>query len=210
MPENAIHILASLISKGIRILIRIPENAIHILVSLCQMVFECRWEYLRMPCTSSLLFVEGYSNVDENTWEWHTHPRFSLSKGIRILMRIPENAVHILISLCRRVFECRWEYVRMPYTSSLLFVEGYSNVAENTWECYTHPRFSLSKGIRMSLRIPENAIHILVSLYRRVFECWLDYLKIQHASSFRISMNVFCNILSQLLMLRILLIYSNQ
>jgi len=118
-------------------------------------------------------FIEGYSNAAENTWECHTHPRFSLSKGIRMPLRIPENVIHILVSLCRRVFECRWEYLRMSYTSSFLFVEGYSNVVENTWGCHTHPRFSLSKGIRMSLRIPENVIHILVSLCRRVFECRL-------------------------------------
>jgi hypothetical protein len=155
---------------------RIPEDVIHILVSL----------------------LERYLNVDKNTWWCPTHLRFSLSKvirmsmrirrweylkmsytspflllkGIRMSMRIPEDAIHISISLCHRVFECRWEYLRMAYTSPFLFVEGYSNVDENTWRCHTHLHFSLSKGIQMSMRIPEDATLISISLCWRVFECW--------------------------------------
>ena len=102
-------------------------------------------------------------------------PRFSLSKGIRMLLRIPKNNIacpRFSLSKGIRIFiENTWEQRSL---SSLLFIEGYSNADENIWECHTHPRFSLSKDIRMPMRIPENVIHILVSLYRRVFECRWD------------------------------------
>jgi len=53
----------------------------------------------------------------------------------------------------------------MSYTSSFLLVEGNSNVDENTGRCHTHPRVSLLKLIRISMIIPEDVIHIFVSLY---------------------------------------------
>jgi len=122
---------------------RIPEDAIHILVSL----------------------IEGDSNVNENTWRCYTHSRFSWSKVIRMTIRIPEDVKHILVSLGPRLLECQWEYLTMSYTSSFLLVEGYSNVDENTWRCHTHPRFSWSIVIRMSMRIPEDVIHILIAIF---------------------------------------------
>ena len=185
---------------------RLPEDVIHIFVSLCWRLFECWWEYLKMSFTSSFLFVEGYSNVDDITWRWHKDVCFSLLKVIRMLMRIPEDVINIFVSLCRTLFESRREYLKMWYTSSFLLSkvirmlmgipedvihilvllgEGYSNVDGNTSRCHIHLRFScrrlfkyrwdylkmsytssflLSMVIWMSMRIPEDVIHLFISL----------------------------------------------
>jgi len=133
---------------------------------------------------SSLLFVEGISNTDENTWRHHTCPRFSLLKVIRISMRIPEDIIHVLVPLCWRWFEYRWEYLKTSYISSFLFVEGDSNIDENTWRHHTRPRSSLLKVIWITMRMPEDIIHVLVSLCWRWFEYWWEYLKTSYMSSF--------------------------
>jgi len=172
-----------LLSKVILMSMRIPEDVIHILDSPCWRWYEWWWEFLKMPYTSSFLLVECDSNDDENTWRCHTHPSFSLSKVIWMTMRIPEDAIHNLVSPCWRWLERWWEYLKMPYISLFLLVEGDSNDDENTWRCHTHSHFSLSKVIWMPLRIPENALHILVSPCRRWFECCWEYLKRPYMSS---------------------------
>jgi len=133
---------------------------------------------------SSFLIFEGYSNADEITWRHHTCPRFSFSMVIRMPMRVPEDIIHVLVSLCRRLFECRWEYLKTSYMFSLHFIEGYSNEDENTWRHHTCSRFSFSKVIWMPIRIPEDIIHVLVSLFWRLFECRWQYLKTSYMSSF--------------------------
>ena len=129
---------------------RIPDDIVHVLVSPFPTVI---WMSMRIP---------------EDIKTCH---RFSLSKVIRIPMRLPEDIIHVLVSLFRWLFECRWEYRKTSYMSSFLFVEGYSNADENTWRHHTCSRFTLSKVIRMRMRIPEDIIHVLVSLFRRLFEC---------------------------------------
>ena len=132
---------------------------------------------------SSFLCVGGDSNVDENTWWHHTCLRFSMSKVIWMLMRIPEDIIYVLASLCRRWFKCRWEYLKTLYMSSDPYVEGDSNVDENTWRNHSCPRFSMSKVIRMSMWIPEDIVHVLAALCRRLFECQWEYLKTSYMSS---------------------------
>ena len=154
------------LSKVIRISMRIPEDVIHILLSLCWRWFEYQWKYLTMSYTSSFLSLEGDSDIDENTWWHHTGIHFSLSKVIQILKRIPEDIILIFISLYRRWFEYRWEYLNTSYIYSFLLIAGSSNVKGKTLIHHTCTCISKLKVVRMSMRIPEYIIHILISLYR--------------------------------------------
>jgi len=146
----------------------------------------------RQCSMSSFLLIKGKSNVDEKTWRHHTCPSFSLSKVIRIQIRIPEDVTHILVSLSRRWFEYCWEHLKTSYMSLFRFVEGDSNSDENTWRAcgvtsflfviviwismripednVACPCFSWSQVIRMSMRMPDDTIRSIVSLCRRWFE----------------------------------------
>jgi len=110
--------------------------------------FVCKLrEYLRMPYTSLILFVEDDSNMHEDTSSILCITLCVLSKVVWISIRIPEDVIRILVSLCRRWFEYRFQYLRMWYTSLLLFVDGDSIIDGNTWWCHTHTCFSSSKVI---------------------------------------------------------------
>jgi len=70
--------------------------------------------------------------------------------------------------------------------SLFLLIEGNSNVTENIWRHLICPRFSWSKVICISMKIPEDIIHVLDS------PCRIEYLDSAYMSWF-----LLLNILSK-------------
>jgi len=120
----------------------------------------------------------------KTSWRHHTCPRFSMSKVVQISMTIPEDGIHIFVSPCQRWFEYQWEYLKMPYTSSFLLVEGNSNISENTWRHHMWLCFSSLKVIRISVRMLEETLQMFISSCRRWFEDRWQYLKMAATFSF--------------------------
>jgi hypothetical protein len=132
----------------------------------------------------SFAYVEDDSNYEENYGRHHTCLCFSILKMIRVMKRIPEDIIHVLVSLYLWWFEYRSEYLKTSYMSSFLYLADNSDINGNTWSHHRCRCFSMSKVIWMLMWIPEDIIHVLVSVCRRWFEWRREYPKTTYMSTF--------------------------